>query len=118
MLMLLYCVRGGAGGGWGGVICSFAIGVVGSEISSPRRQLFVAVQIDLSEEDPHTKLAETDLITKDDSDEEDSEGTTDESGQDNMLEGEPCELQFSLLPKLPKLFMPKTTSIPFSALSY
>lgn len=45
------------------------------------------LQVDLSEEDPHTKLSEADLITKEDSDEEESEGTTDESGQDNMIEG-------------------------------
>ena len=45
------------------------------------------MQVDLSEEDPHTKLAEADLITKNDSDDDDSEGSTDESAQDNMVEG-------------------------------
>ena len=46
------------------------------------------LQVDFSEEDPHTKLAEADLITKNDSDDDDeSEGSTDESGQDNMVEG-------------------------------
>lgn len=43
--------------------------------------------MDLSEEDSHTKLAEADLMTKNDSDEDDSEGSTDESGQENMVEG-------------------------------
>ena len=52
--------------------------------------------MDFSEEDSHTKLAEADLITKNDSDEDESDGSTDESAQDNMVEGRTSSVLDSL----------------------
>ena len=52
-------------------------------INQPCRML----QVEFTGEDPHSKLAQADLITKDDIDDEDSEGTSDDSGHDQMVEG-------------------------------